>query len=141
YEQAENFFLKAIEKDEQAATAFYGMGNLYYTLEKHEQAVLMFQKALSLGLEDSDVYFMIGLSYVKQDNQILALPFLQRAIELDNKYSRMLFQYGLDLAKTCYLTEAESYFNQVLLQNFTQTNVMYSLALIKAEQENVLETL
>src|SRR5699024_11563948 len=115
----------------QAATAFYGMGNLYYTLEKHEQAVLMFQKALSLGLEDSDVYFMIGLSYVKQDNQILALPFLQRAIKLDNKDSQRSFQYGLSLAKTSYLTEAESYFNKVLLHNDTHAYATTNCALIK----------
>src|SRR5699024_395498 len=90
---------------------------------------------------DSVVYFMIGLSYVKQDNPILALPFLQRAINLDNKDAQKLFQYVLALSRTGYFIEAESYFNQVRVRYGTHPDVIDNLALVKVEQEDVLEAL
>src|SRR5690625_1294103 len=44
-ERAERFFIKAIELDEKVATAYYGLGNLYYEQESYQQAVENFERS------------------------------------------------------------------------------------------------
>ncbi len=45
-ERAERFFQKAITLDDQAATAYYGLANLYYNNERYSEAATLYQKAI-----------------------------------------------------------------------------------------------
>ena len=136
YERAWDFYLKAIEMDDSSAAAYYGLGNIYFNTGKYDQAELMYREANKSGLQDGDVYYMLGMTHVKRDSLLLALPFLQRASEIKQE-PEILMQYGLTLAKTNYLNEAETVFQEILALNSRYTDALYNLAIIneKAGQQ------
>ena len=53
------FFQKAIELDEQAATAYYGAGNIYFNQEQYDEAKNMYELSLKKGMDHSDLFFML----------------------------------------------------------------------------------
>ena len=59
-ERAERFFQKAITVDEKAATAYYGLANLYYNAERFIEAAKLYQKSIEHGIEGADAYYMLG---------------------------------------------------------------------------------
>ena len=50
-ERAERFFQKAITVDETAATAYYGLANLYYNVERYAEAAKLYEKAVQHKLK------------------------------------------------------------------------------------------
>ena len=43
-ERAERFFQKAIVLDETSATAYYGLANLYFNVERYAEALKLYEK-------------------------------------------------------------------------------------------------
>lgn len=128
-QEAERCFLRAIELNEKTATAYYGLGNLYYEQALYTEAEKMLQHCLKLGLADADVYFILGMTYVQRKDLMLSLPFLQRATELD-KQADTLFQYGLALAETNYVKDAEIVWQEVLQLDAHHADTLYNLGII-----------
>lgn len=135
-EEAERFFLKAIELDEKVATAFFGLGNLYYNNELYDEAEKMYQHCMKLGLEDPDVFYMLGQTYMKRQDFMLALPFLQRASELDRS-SATIFPYGLALAQMNYVREAKEVFESVIELEQHHADALYNLGIIAVHDEDM----
>ena len=95
-ERAERFFQKAITVDEKAATAYYGLANLYYNAERYVEAAKLYQKSIEHGIEGADAYYMLGKSFENvMDNPKLALPYLQRAAELAPEDVQIRLSYGI----------------------------------------------
>lgn len=113
-ERAERFFERAVELDEKAATAYYGLGNLYFEKEDYQKASQKFLKAIEQGLEEADAYFMLGMCFRNQEQWKLSLPYLLRATELDSQDESFLFQYGLSLAQVELLDEAQKHLKKCL---------------------------
>src|SRR5690554_1163259 len=98
-ERAERFFQKALTLDEKAATAYYGLANLYYNSERYVEAAKLYQKSIECGIEGADAYFMLGKSFEKDGQPKLALPYLQRAAELAKEDAEIRLSYGILLCQ------------------------------------------
>ena len=68
-ERALQFFQKAIALDENAASAYYSMGNLFYEGEQYQQAKKMFETAMTKGIDSADNFFMLGMSLIALNNR------------------------------------------------------------------------
>ncbi len=133
HDKAERFYLKAIELDEKSATAFVGLGKLYYGQNMLTESEKMFQHSLKLGIEDSEIFYLLGMIHVKRKDLILAIPFLQRAAELSTD-AEIKFQYGLVLAQTNYLKEAKIILDEVITLDNTHADALYNLGIIAVQQ-------
>src|SRR5699024_11943694 len=98
--RSKRFFDKAVELQPGAATAYYGLGNVYYQQKKYKEAQKNYKKAIESGLEEGDVFYMLGMAFKGDEQDLLALPYLLRATEINPKDTESLFQYGLTLAQT-----------------------------------------
>ena len=139
YEQAESFFLRALQLDEHMATAHFGLASLHYELGKYKDAASAFRACIALNMEDAEVYYLLGMSYLKLKNPLLASPFLQRASELEEGVD-YLFQYGLTLAQLDHLTEAKKVFKRVLAIDEKHADSLYNLAIIYIHEDRYDET-
>lgn len=90
-DRAMHFFKEAIKLDENAASAYYSMGNLYYENEQFQEAKAMFEMAMVKGMDSSDNFFMLGMSLISMEQPRLALPYLQRCTELNENDSEAFF--------------------------------------------------
>ncbi len=61
-ERAILFYKRALELDEKSATAYYGLGNIYYSREQFQEAKAMFEQAMQGGLQSADIVFMLGIT-------------------------------------------------------------------------------
>lgn len=138
YEEAEAFFLQALQLDEEMATAHFGLASIHYELGKFKEAARALRTCIALQLEDADVYYLLGMSYIHLHNPLLALPFLQRASELDPSLT-YLFQYGLTLAKQEHYEEAEEIFERILKIDENHVDSLYNLAIIYIQKDEVAE--
>lgn len=129
YDEAQAFFLQALQQDEQMATAHYGLASIDYELGNYKAAAKALRACIALKMEDAHVYYLLGMSYIHLKNPLLASAFLQRATELEENVA-YLFQYGLTLATLEHDTEAESIFKRVLAIDENHTDALYNLAVI-----------
>lgn len=132
---------KALELDEQAVAAIYGLGNFYFKQEEFAKAQESFQQAISLGMEESDVYYMLALSLLNQELGRLAIPYLMRASELAPTDEDILFQYGLTLAKCNFIDESQKVFDQLLQLNPNHSDAHYNQGIIAAYYDQLHQAL
>jgi len=129
YDQAEQFFLQALQLDEKMATAHFGLATIYYDLAQYDKAENSLKTCITLHLEDAEVYYLLGMTYVKRQNNLLALPFLQRATEFQEDVI-YLFQYGLTLAKLQHYDTAKEIFKRILSIDEQHADTLYNLAIV-----------
>ena len=79
YDQAIEYYLKAIEVDNNYFDAYLNLGLTYVEKENYDKAIEYFDKALAIDSLNADTYFILGNTYVsgKQD--------YDKAIELFKK--------------------------------------------------------
>lgn len=128
--RSERFYLKAIELDGNIATAYYGLGNLYFITEKYDLAEKKFIEAEEKGMKQGDLYFMLGMTFLKKGNELAGIPYFQRAKELNPNDIEAAFQYGLSLAKMHYFGQAKPVFKEILSKAPEHIDSLYNLALI-----------
>lgn len=138
FEEAEAFFLQALQLDEQMATAHFGLASVYYERNQFKDAARALRTCIALHMEDADVYYLLGMSYINLHNPLLALPFLQRAVELQPN-TTYLFQYGLTLAKQAHHQEAKKVFERVLTIDERHADTLYNLAIIHIQEARTEE--
>ncbi|MBT2582382.1 tetratricopeptide repeat protein [Planococcus sp. ISL-109] len=131
-DRAERFFQKALTLDEQSATAFYGLANLYFNAERYEEALKLYEQAVQNGIEGSDAHYMIGKCFERIDQPKLALPYLQRAVELDGKDVLSRLSYGIALASLELFEMAEQQFVCALELDVDNSDVHYNLGVLYA---------
>lgn len=134
YEEAEAFFLQALQLDEQMATAHFGLASVYYERSQFKDAARALRTCIALHMEDADVYYLLGMSYINLHNPLLALPFLQRATELQPNTVH-LFQYGLTLAKQEHYRAAKEIFERILTIDEHHADTLYNLAIVNIHED------
>ncbi|HLQ73326.1 MAG TPA: tetratricopeptide repeat protein [Bacillota bacterium] len=140
-EKSYNLFKKALEIDEDSATAHYGIGNCYFEQAKFPDARKHYEQAINQGLEDADTYFMLGMTFVHEEQSIFGIPYLLRATELNDADEQILFQYGLALAKVNYTDEAKEAFLRVMILNSKHPDALYNLGVIAVYEDKLDEGL
>lgn len=131
-ERAERFFQKAITVDETAATAYYGLANMYYDNERFIEAAKLYQKAIEHNIEGADAYFMLGKSFEREGQTKLALPYLQRAAELAPEDVEIRLSYGILLCTLEMFVEAEPELKFVIDKDWNNADAHYNLGVLYA---------
>lgn len=131
-ERAERFFQKAITVDETAATAYYGLANMYYDSERFIEAAKLYQKAIEHNIEGADAYFMLGKSFEREGQTKLALPYLQRAAELAPEDVEIRLSYGIILCTLELFEQAEPELKFVIEQDWNNADAHYNLGVLYA---------
>ena len=131
-ERAERFFQKAITLDEKAATAYYGLANLYYNCERFMEAAKLYQKAIENGIEGADCYYMLGKCFEKENQVKLALPYMQRAAELAPDDLQIRLSFGILLCKLEMFDLAKKELEFVLGQDEKNADAHYNLGVLYA---------
>ena len=131
-ERAERFFQKAITVDETAATAYYGLANLYYDSERFIEAAKLYQKAIEHNIEGADAYFMLGKSFEREGQQKLALPYLQRAAELAPEDVEIRLAYAILLCTLEMFEQAEPTLKFVIDKDWNNADAHYNLGVLYA---------
>ena len=65
YQEAENYLLKALEKDADVADIYTNLGTLFVSKEKFREATDYFKKALKIAPDDLDVWSNLAEAYLK----------------------------------------------------------------------------
>lgn len=125
-ERALLFFKRAIELDDEAATAYYGAGTILYKQEKFAEAASMYAKAV-VHLDEADAHFMLGMSYYQIDRLAHALASFKRTVELMPEDVEGRFQYGLCLAKLGEIDEAITQLEYVVNNDSSHADAYFNL--------------
>ncbi|MPQ44239.1 tetratricopeptide repeat protein [Clostridium tarantellae] len=83
YEEALNYYEKAIENNECEYHSYYNAGVCYIKLKEYDKAINMITKALELN-NDSKYFFNLAYCYSMTNNQKKALIYFNLSWALDN---------------------------------------------------------
>ncbi len=95
YEQAIDYYSRAIEFDPKYSIAYNRRGSSYGSLSQYMKAIRDFNKAIELDPKSSHAYYNRGLSYHKFGQYEKSLKDFNKAIELDPKSSHAYYNRGL----------------------------------------------
>lgn len=85
YEDAKEVFQKAIEKEEDVAEAYRGLGIAYMEQEEYEEALWAFEKALGEGTEETAVLDnLVGICGMKCGQYKKAASFFEKGSKLED---------------------------------------------------------
>jgi tetratricopeptide (TPR) repeat protein len=95
---AEEIFLKCIQRDANKWEAYYNLGQIYFTKGKLDEAQTQYQKAVDLvDSMDSKPFNQLGIICLSKDNLQEAEAYFQKAIAINPK----AFDPAFNMALTC----------------------------------------
>lgn len=139
-EKAIVFYEKAVEINDDLATAYYGKANVLFNQEKFTESIDMYQESITKGLLEGDVYYMLGMSFYQLGDFRRALPSLSRAVELNGEDVDARFHYGMSLAQTEQIDDAIVQFNEVIKQE-EHADSYFNLGVAYAYKDNANKAL
>ena len=95
FEQAIQYYDKAINLNPNYAIAYFYRGNAYGNKGELDQAIQDFTKAIDLNPNDAKAYNNRGIAYGTKDDFDLAIQDFTKAIDLDPNYAKAYFYRGI----------------------------------------------
>lgn len=135
YVQAEELFQKALgifeQRGDQRAINFlqYGLGNLYYTVGKIDEAIKLYNQIDDDKLK-ADAYLMLAQSYMKKKQYKQAVAYGLTAYELsadDPEINQVLGDSMLALGE---FEKAKQYYDQILLHHPGRADTQFNRGLV-----------
>lgn len=135
YVQAEELFQKALgifeQRGDQRAINFlqYGLGNLYYTVGKVDEAIKLYNKIDDDKLK-ADSYLMLAQSYMKKKQYKQAVAYGLTAYDLsadDPEINQVLGDSMLALGE---FQKAKDYYDQILLHHPGRADTQFNRGLV-----------
>ncbi|WP_251547000.1 tetratricopeptide repeat protein [Limosilactobacillus caecicola] len=135
YVQAEELFQKALgifeQRGDQRAINFlkYGLGNLYYTVGKVDEAIKLYNQIDDEKLK-ADSYLMLAQSYMKKKQYKQAVAYGLTAYELsadDPEINQVLGDSMLALGE---FKKAKQYYDQILLHHPGRADTQFNRGLV-----------
>ena len=135
YVQAEELFQKALgifeQRGDQRATNFlqYGLGNLYYTVGKIDEAIKLYNKIDDDKLK-ADAYLMLAQSYMKKKQYKQTVAYGLTAYDLsadDPEINQVLGDSMLALGE---FEKAKQYYDQILLHHPGRADTQFNRGLV-----------
>ena len=135
YEQAEELFMKALgifeQRDDSRAVDFlkYGLGNLYYTIDKVDDAIKYYNQVSDENLK-ADAYLMMAQSYVKKGDYKRAIVYGLTAYEARSTDPEIAQVLGDALLATGNFKEAAKYYDQILTRHPGRADTQFNRGLL-----------
>lgn len=139
-ERAERFFQKAISLDESAATAYYGLANLYYNNERFDEAAKLYERSIRNGIEGADAHYMLAKSFEHAGHTKLALPYMQRAAELAPEDVQIRLANAILMASLEMFDFAKPELEAVLALDENNADAYYNLGVLYAVSTDDVDT-
>lgn len=135
FEQAEELFMKALgifeQRDDSRAVDFlkYGLGNLYYTVDKVDEAIKYYDQVSDENLK-ADAYLMMAQSYVKKHDYKRAIVYGLTAYEARPSDPEIAQVLGDALLATGEFKEAAKYYDQILTRHPGRADTQFNRGLV-----------
>lgn len=98
YESAQEVFQKAVEKEEELAEAYRGLGIAYMELDEYETALWAFEKALGEGTEETAVLDnLVGICGMKCGQYKKAASFFEKAAKQEDATAELTQEIAWNL--------------------------------------------
>lgn len=135
YTQAEELFQKAIgifeRRGDQRAINFlkYGLGNLYYTVGKVDDAIKLYNEIDDAKLK-ADSYLMLAQSYMKKKQYKQAVAYGLTAYDLSSDDPEINQVLGDSLLALGEFKQAKRYYDQILLHHPGRADTQFNRGLV-----------
>jgi tetratricopeptide (TPR) repeat protein len=140
YEQAEQFYGRALKDDPDSAEALYGLGSAYLQQQKTSQARECFQKSVQLHASYPGTlpnsWNNLGILAAREGNYDQAIDYFERALKIDPEHSIALQNLGSAYRQKKDWTLAKSALQRALAVNPDDPEANYSLGMVYAQQDD-----
>jgi tetratricopeptide (TPR) repeat protein len=110
YDEAIEYFKKAIELDSQGVSAYNNLGNAYYNKKEYDRAIDYFKKAIELDPKNKYAYTLLGYVYSDKDQYDKAIECYKKLIEICPKSAWIYSDLGHAYSKLGNKVKAKEYF-------------------------------
>lgn len=125
-DSAKGMFLEALKFDPKNAAAYFGLGEVYNSLDQQSEAIAAYEKSLSADKNLTEIYVPLGILYFQAGDIAKADELLSKALAISATNAETQFFLGLirtsqnridealaafQKAKTLDTTYAEAYYN------------------------------
>ncbi len=114
FQEAIEYFEKAIELDPNYDKAYYYMGAAYEKLENYEKAINCYEKAVNINPKSAEALSRIGLCYESLDEIQKAIEAYERVIKVDPKLNDAWYNIGINYKKLNKSDKAMEYFEKAV---------------------------
>lgn len=135
YVQAEELFQKALgifeQRGDERAINFlqYGLGNLYYTVGKIDEAIKLYNKINDDKLK-ADAYLMLAQSYMKKKQYKQAVVYGLTAYDLSADDPEINQALGDSMLALDEFSKAKQYYDQILLHHPGRADTQFNRGLV-----------
>lgn len=135
YAQAEELFQKALgifeKRGDQQAINFlkYGLGNLYYTVGKVDEAIKLYNQIDDDKLK-ADSYLMLAQSYMKKKQYKQAVAYGLTAYDLSSEDPEINQVLGDSMLALGEFEQAKRYYDQILLHHPGRADTQFNRGLV-----------
>lgn len=135
YVQAEELFQKALgifeQRGDERAINFlqYGLGNLYYTVGKIDEAIKLYNKINDDKLK-ADAYLMLAQSYMKKKQYKQAVAYGLTAYDLSADDPEINQALGDSMLALGEFSKAKQYYDQILLHHPGRADTQFNRGLV-----------
>lgn len=135
YAQAEELLMKALgifeAREDQRAVDFlkYGLGNLYYTVDKIDDAIKYYNQVTDQNLK-ADAYLMLAQSYVKKQDYKRAIMYGLTAYESRPADPEIAQVLGDAFLATGEFKLAAQYYDQILRRHPGRADTQFNRGLV-----------
>lgn len=82
-QEAEGYFLKAVEAKEDYPDFLLSLSNLYQNAKRWEEGAIQLEKYITIDNQDHNIFNQLGMIYLEMDDTVKALPVLKKSLELN----------------------------------------------------------
>ena len=91
--------LKWTKSEPKNADAWYGLGNAYNNLKRHDDAIDAYRQALHIDPKDADAWTSLGVTYSELERHDDAIEAYRQALHIDPKTAIVWFNLGVAYGK------------------------------------------
>ena len=117
FQEAIDYFEKAIELEPELEDVYYYMGAAYEKIEKYEKAIECFEKEAANNPSNAKPMSRIGICYELLNKFQKAIEAYERVINVDPKFNDAWYNIGINYKKLKRFEEAMEYFEKAVELN------------------------
>lgn len=143
YDNAEKFYWKGLQKDNQANYALLNLSAIYNVQGKNDKSLEVLEKARKNDPNNERIYYNLALLYNEMNNKTEAEKQFAKAVELKSNNPRVYYNYGLMLNQRGNSKDTENILKKGIVINPSASELYYALAfayLNMGNKEKALET-
>jgi predicted CXXCH cytochrome family protein len=134
-DKAETEYLSAIALAPEFIPARINLANLYNTMKRNDDAEKQLREAIRIMPEEGELYYSLGLLMAEEKKMEEVLVLLEKATQLMPNRTRVAYNYGLTLQNLGKYKKAESMYLQTLTVSPQDSDLLYALVTLYAQQQ------